>query len=83
MSRGASRCGSPATARVVFGRKAGRGVRRDDGGELPPDGDVTLARTSTRRFLVSGNYDALLHYNCAHHYALAVGLLAARISDGL
>jgi membrane-bound lytic murein transglycosylase B len=25
------------------------------------------------------NYDALLEYNCAHAYALSVGLLANRI----
>jgi membrane-bound lytic murein transglycosylase B len=26
-----------------------------------------------RRFLVHANYDALLHYNCAHHYAQGSG----------
>jgi len=28
---------------------------------------------------VNGNYDALLNYNCAHSYAISVGLLADRI----
>ena len=42
-----------------------------------------LVRVGKRRFLVHANYDALLHYNCAHHYALAVGILAERIGEGL
>jgi membrane-bound lytic murein transglycosylase B len=28
---------------------------------------------------VYGNYEALLEYNCAHSYALAVALLSERI----
>ena len=40
-------------------------------------------RLRGRRFLVHANYEALLHYNCAHHYTLAVGILAERIGDGL
>ena len=59
-----------------------RGVRRDDGGGLPVDGDAALVRAGTRRFLVGANYDALLHYNCAHHYALAVAMLADQIQAG-
>ena len=30
-------------------------------------------------FLVYDNYEALLDYNCAHTYALSVGLLADRL----
>lgn len=62
------------------------GVRRSDGGELPkvalnaamvqPDG------ASGPAFLVYGNYRSVLRYNCAHHYALTVSLLADRLSDG-
>ncbi|WP_341705831.1 lytic murein transglycosylase [Ferrovibrio sp.] len=62
------------------------GVRRTDGGELPkvqitgalvqPDGAGGPA------FLVYGNYRAILRYNCAHHYALTVSLLADRLGDG-
>ena len=58
------------------------GVRALDGA-APGDWDAALVRAGKRRFLVHANYDALLHYNCAHHYALAVGILAERIGDGL
>ena len=61
------------------------GVRRTDGGELPkvalgaalvqPDG------AGGPSFLVYANYRSVLRYNCAHHYALTVSLLADRI-DG-
>lgn len=62
------------------------GVRRADGGELPkaqqsgalvqPDGP------GGPTFLVYGNYRSILRYNCAHHYALTVSLLADRLGDG-
>jgi membrane-bound lytic murein transglycosylase B len=62
------------------------GVRRADGGELPrvqqsgalvqPDG------AGGPTFLVYGNYRSVLRYNCAHHYALTVSLLADRLGDG-
>jgi membrane-bound lytic murein transglycosylase B len=55
-------------------------VRRADGGDLPAvGGDAALVRAGRRRFLVHVNYDALLHYNCAHHYALTVTILSDRI----
>ena len=34
------------------------------------------SHTGKRAFLVYGNYEALLEYNCAHSYALAVALLS-------
>jgi membrane-bound lytic murein transglycosylase B len=40
------------------------------------DFDVALVSGVSRRFLVGVNYDALLDYNCAHSYAVSVGLLA-------
>ena len=62
------------------------GLRRADGGELPkvqvsgavvqPDGP------QGQSFLVYGNYRSILRYNCAHHYALTVSLLADRLGDG-
>ncbi|WP_298728160.1 lytic murein transglycosylase [uncultured Ferrovibrio sp.] len=62
------------------------GVRRPDGGELPkvqvsgalvqPDGPGGPS------FLVYNNYRSILRYNCAHHYALTVSLLADRLGDG-
>jgi membrane-bound lytic murein transglycosylase B len=56
------------------------GVRRAGGGKLPAGSQkAALVRVGNRRFLVHGNYDALLRYNCAHYYALSVALLADRI----
>jgi len=56
------------------------GVRRADGGDLPGVArDASLVQTGPHHFLVYGNYDALLRYNCAHSYALTVALLADRI----
>ena len=40
---------------------------------------ASLIRDGSRAFLVYGNYEALLDYNCAHWYALSVALLADRI----
>lgn len=53
-------------------------VRSLGGGALDVGGDAGLVRAGKRRFLVHANYDALLHYNCAHDYAVAVGILAGR-----
>ena len=46
-----------------------------------PDADLEagLVETESRSFLVYPNYDAILRYNCAHHYALSVALLADRL----
>jgi membrane-bound lytic murein transglycosylase B len=56
------------------------GVRTVHGGALPKVArDASLLRAGSRNYLVYGNYDALLGYNCAHSYALAVGLLADRL----
>jgi membrane-bound lytic murein transglycosylase B len=40
---------------------------------------ASLIRDDSRAFLVYGNYQALLDYNCAHSYALSVALLADRL----
>jgi membrane-bound lytic murein transglycosylase B len=56
------------------------GVRTVTGGSLPKVKiDASLIHTGRRAFLVYGNYEALLEYNCAHSYALAVALLADQI----
>ncbi|MCA1585894.1 MAG: lytic murein transglycosylase [Acidobacteria bacterium] len=56
------------------------GVRAADKGVLPRvDRTGSLVSTGRRTFLVYGNYESLLQYNCAHAYALSVGLLADRI----
>ncbi len=56
------------------------GVRTVSGGALP-GGDIpaSLLPAGRRSFLLYGNYDALLAYNCAHTYTLSVGLLADRL----
>jgi membrane-bound lytic murein transglycosylase B len=57
------------------------GVRLSDGSALPTaDQQASLVSGTTRHFLVYGNYDVLLSYNCAHAYALGVGLLADRVA---
>jgi len=59
------------------------GVRASNGEPLPEDTpDAALVTSETRAFLVFHNYDALLDYNCAHSYAIGVGLLADSILTG-
>jgi len=56
------------------------GVRLVNGTPLPASmPDASLVSGSKQHFLVYSNYDALLEYNCAHSYAISVGLLADRI----
>jgi membrane-bound lytic murein transglycosylase B len=54
------------------------GVRRANGARLPQvDVAASLVRSNRRTtYLVYPNYETLLRYNCAHGYALSVGLLA-------
>jgi len=57
------------------------GVRLPDGRDLPGGmADAALVSGTERHFLVHHNYDALLEYNCAHSYAIGVGLLAERVA---
>jgi membrane-bound lytic murein transglycosylase B len=57
------------------------GVRTLDGHLLPrAQVDASLVSGANRHFLVYDNYDALLEYNCAHAYALHVGLLSDRLA---
>jgi membrane-bound lytic murein transglycosylase B len=56
------------------------GVTTAAGGALPKvDVEASLVRAGTRRYLVYRNYEALLVYNCAHAYAMAVAQLADRL----
>jgi membrane-bound lytic murein transglycosylase B len=56
------------------------GVRRVDGGPLPKAKvQAGLVDVGERKFLVYPNYDVIIAYNCAHYYALTVGLLADRL----
>ena len=59
------------------------GVRLPGGRALPKSAATASLVSGVRRhFLVAGNYDALLDYNCAHSYALSVGLLGDAIARG-
>jgi membrane-bound lytic murein transglycosylase B len=56
------------------------GVRLKTGGRLPAsDLPASLVEISGRSFLVYPNYETILDYNCAHLYALSVGMLADRL----
>ena len=68
------------TAFRPLGDWAALGVRAQNGAPLPKaDINAALVSGASRHFLVYGNYDALLSYNCAHAYAVSVALLADRI----
>jgi membrane-bound lytic murein transglycosylase B len=56
------------------------GVRTATGTALPRRAiDASLIHTGQRAYLVYGNYESLLEYNCAHSYALAVALLSEQV----
>jgi membrane-bound lytic murein transglycosylase B len=56
------------------------GVGTVAGQRLPrADRIASLVTAGPRSFLVYGNYEALLAYNCAHAYALSVAVLADRL----
>ena len=58
------------------------GVTLRNGSLLPAsDLQASLVRIDARSFLVYGNYEALLAYNCAHTYALSIGILSDRIGN--
>jgi membrane-bound lytic murein transglycosylase B len=59
------------------------GVRTAKKQALPKsEMSASLVRAGARNFLVYDNYLVLLQYNCAHAYALAVGLLADSLPAG-
>lgn len=56
------------------------GVRLKAGAPLPAsDLPASLVEVGGRSFLVYPNYETILDYNCAHLYALSVGMLADRL----
>ena len=68
------------TERRPLSEWARLGVKLKGGRPLPDaDLDAGLVETESRAYLVYTNYDAILRYNCAHHYALSVALLADRL----
>ena len=70
------------TSAAPLGRWQELGVRTATGTALPQaDVQASLVHTGKRAFLVYGNYESLLDYNCAHSYALAVALLSDQIGS--
>jgi peptidoglycan lytic transglycosylase B len=58
------------------------GVRQPNGKPLPKgDAPLSLVSGSTRHFLVTPNYDAILDYNCSHSYAITVVLLGDALAS--
>jgi membrane-bound lytic murein transglycosylase B len=70
------------TERLPLQRWDEMGVRLPGNKPLPKaDIAASLLTAGSRHFLVYPNYDAILAYNCAHSYALSVGILADRIGE--
>ena len=68
------------TVPVPLAKWQSLGVRTAAGHALPKvDRSASLLRAGAKSYLVYSNYDSLLGYNCAHAYALAVGLLSDRL----
>ena len=56
------------------------GVRTPSGGNLPKvERTASLLVAGGSHYLVYGNYEAILGYNCAHAYALSVAMLGDRL----
>ena len=56
------------------------GLQASNGAPLPKSSlRASAVEAGSRTFLLYDNYEALLGYNCAHSYALSVGLLADRL----
>ena len=63
------------TVPIPLAKWQSMGVRTVAGTALPKVArDASLLQAGDKAYLVYTNYDALLGYNCAHAYALAVGL---------
>ena len=81
-SAGTGRCSASRdmTVRLPLSEWRSMGVLAVNGKPLPvSDIPAALVSGKTRHFLVYGNYDVLLAYNCAHAYALSVALVADQI----
>jgi peptidoglycan lytic transglycosylase B len=70
------------TVALPLGKWEELGVRLPGGRPLPlSDVPASLVAGSTRAFLVTPNYDAILEYNCSHSYAITVALLGDAIAS--
>ena len=68
------------TVPIPLAKWQSMGVRTVAGTALPKVArDASLLQAGDKSYLVYSNYNALLGYNCAHAYALAVGLLSDRL----
>jgi membrane-bound lytic murein transglycosylase B len=68
------------TAALPLSRWRELGVLGTNGRALPAGPQMAwLVSGKTRHFLAFQNYDALLEYNCAHAYAITVGLLSDQL----
>jgi membrane-bound lytic murein transglycosylase B len=80
LRQGGCRAARELTVPVPLPQWQKLGVRTVTGTALPAvDRPASLLRAGQKNYLVYSNYDVLLGYNCAHAYALAVGLLSERI----
>jgi membrane-bound lytic murein transglycosylase B len=80
MKNGSCQARRAMTVPLPMARWNELGVRLPNDRALPKSElSASLVSGRDRHFLVYPNYDALLEYNCAHSYALAVGLLADRL----
>jgi membrane-bound lytic murein transglycosylase B len=80
LRQGGCRASRELTVPVPLAEWQKMGVRTMTGTALPRvDRPASLLRAGKKNYLVYSNYDVLLGYNCAHAYALAVGLLSDRI----
>jgi peptidoglycan lytic transglycosylase B len=70
------------TIAMPLARWQALGVRLPGGQPLPKsDVPASMVSGSTRHFLVTPNYDAILEYNCSHSYAITVALLGDAIAS--
>ena len=68
------------TVALPVSRWEALGVRLPGGKPLPKtELTASLISGKARHFLVYRNYHAILEYNCAHYYALTVGLLSDQL----
>jgi membrane-bound lytic murein transglycosylase B len=68
------------TVRLPLSEWRALGVTATGGRALPDAPDqASLISGSSRHFLVTPSYDALLEYNCAQAYALTVSLLGDEV----
>ncbi len=78
---GSCRAARDMTVAMPVARWQALGVRLPGGKPLPKSSlEGSLVSGTTRHFLVYGNYDALLEYNCSHSYAISVALLAEAVT---